>query len=95
MFCADFWLAFRFCAAGWCQAASRKPKELAKLANLPVSLEVLNLSGGSYSWEAHKPTGGIPSEWSALTNLKELTMENCGLDGKPPGTRTERLPISS
>ena len=55
-----------------------------------MSLTVLNLSGGSYSWEAHKFTGGIPSEWGALTNLKELKMKNCGLDGKPPSTRSER-----
>ena len=34
--------------------------------------------------------GGIPSEWGALTNLKELKMENCGLGGKPPSTRSER-----
>ena len=55
---------------------------------LPVSLEVLDLSGGAdetrYGGQdnRHKFTGGIPSEWGALTNLKELKMPNSGLDGK-------------
>ena len=49
---------------------------------LPPSLEVLILSGG-YDDDAHKFTGGIPPEWGALTNLKELKMVACGLDGKP------------
>ena len=48
---------------------------------LPVSLEVLNF-GVSYD-NTNKFTGGIPSEWCALTNLKELVMVACGLDGKP------------
>ena len=39
----------------------------------------------------HKFTGGIPSEWGALTNLKELKMAYCGLDGKPLSTRSERF----
>ena len=30
----------------------------------------------------NKFTGGIPSEWGALTNLKELKMVACGLDGE-------------
>ena len=47
---------------------------------LPVSLEVLNL-GGSLS-NSNKFTGGIPSEWGALTNLKKLSMVACGLDGE-------------
>ena len=47
---------------------------------MPVSLEVLNLSGAGR--KPHKFTGGIPSEWSSMTNLKELSMANCGLDGE-------------
>ena len=47
---------------------------------MPVSLETLDLSGG-FDDEAHKFTGGIPAEWSSMTNLKELKMANCGLDG--------------
>ena len=43
---------------------------------LPVSLEVLDFGYNKF-------TGGIPSEWCALTNLKELKMSTCGLDGKP------------
>ena len=46
---------------------------------MPVSLEILNLSGGEF--KPHKFTGGIPAEWSLMTNLKELKMANCGLDG--------------
>ena len=46
---------------------------------MPPSLEVLNL--GEYSWNTHKFTGGIPTEWGSLTNLKELEMANCGLTG--------------
>ena len=46
---------------------------------MPQSLEILNLTG-RYS-EPHKFTGGIPSEWSSLTNLKELNMAYCGLSG--------------
>ena len=49
---------------------------------MPVSLEVLNLSGGRSNRDAHKFTGGIPAEWSSMTNLKELRMDNCGLDGE-------------
>ena len=56
---------------------------------LPTSLEVLDVSGGFRN--PHKFTGGIPPEWGALTNLKELKMANCGLDGKPLSTRSERL----
>ena len=41
---------------------------------MPPSLEVLNLSSNKF-------TGGIPSEWASLTNLKSLNMRNCGLDG--------------
>ena len=46
----------------------------------PVSLEILNLSG--YYDIKHNFTGGIPVEWSSMTNLKELNMANCGLDGE-------------
>ena len=56
---------------------------------LPISLEVFNL-GDSFG-NTNKFTGGIPSEWGALTNLKELKMAACGLDGKPLRTRSERL----
>ena len=56
---------------------------------LPTSLEVLDLSGGEYT--PHTFTGGIPPEWGALTNLKELKMAFCGLDGKPLSIRTERF----
>ena len=41
---------------------------------LPVSLEVLNF-GVNYG-NTNKFTGGIPSEWGALKNLKELKMKN-------------------
>ena len=61
---------------------------------LPASLEVLDLSGSDGQYGRSPPctfTNGIPSEWFALTNLKELKMAYCGLDGKPLRTRTERL----
>ena len=54
---------------------------------LPTSLEVLDLSGGEYT--PHKFTGGLPSEWGALTNVKELKIVHCGLDGKPLSIRAE------
>ena len=54
---------------------------------LPTSLEVLNF-GERYD-NTNKFTGGIPSEWGALTNLKSLKMVACGLDGKSPRTRAE------
>ena len=41
-----------------------------------MSLEILNLNG------AGKFTGGIPAEWSSMTNLKQLKMVACGLDGE-------------
>ena len=53
-----------------------------------MSLEVLDVRGGDdetrYGGQdnRHKFTGGIPSEWGALTNLKELKVSNSGLDGK-------------
>ena len=46
---------------------------------MPPSLEVLNLGNGYY--ETNKFSGGIPMEWSSLTNLKQLSMANCGLSG--------------
>ena len=56
---------------------------------LPISLEVLTL--GKYGDNTNRFTGAIPSGWGALTNLKELKMVACGLDGKPLRTRSERL----
>ena len=46
---------------------------------MPPSLEKLDLSGDANNPE--KFTGGIPTEWGSLTNLKELNMAYCGLDG--------------
>ncbi len=46
---------------------------------MPPSLEKLDLSGTEFC--AHKFTGGIPTEWSSLTNLKELNVARCGLSG--------------
>ena len=46
---------------------------------MPPSLVILELSG-EFS-KRHKFTGGIPTEWGSLTNLKELKMANCGLSG--------------
>ena len=52
---------------------------------MPPSLEELNLSGGDpgpwWGGIPHKFTGGIPAEWGSLTNLKNLDMCFCGLDG--------------
>ena len=42
---------------------------------MPPSLKVLDM------YKAGKFTGGIPSEWGSLTNLKSLDMRYCGLDG--------------
>ena len=56
---------------------------------LPISLEVFHL--GDNFRKTNKFTGGIPSEWGALTNLKELKIVACGLDGKPLRTRSERV----
>ena len=47
---------------------------------MPPSLEILIL--GKTSDNTNKFTGGIPAEWSSMTNLKELIMEHCGLDGE-------------
>ena len=46
---------------------------------MPPSLEVLNL--GDDIFNKNKFTGGIPTEWGSLTNLKQLSMAYCGLDG--------------
>ena len=43
---------------------------------MPPSLEQLDLSD-----PFQKFTGGIPTEWGSLTNLKELKMASCGLSG--------------
>ena len=59
---------------------------------LPVSLEVFNL--GDHWRNTNMFTGGIPPEWGALTNLKELKMVACDLDGKPLSIRTERYRIA-
>ena len=48
---------------------------------MPPSLEVLNLGNDPYASNTNKFTGGIPTEWGSLTNLKELKMANCGLSG--------------
>ena len=47
---------------------------------MPVSLEILDLQGGRR--KQHKFTGGLPPEWGSMTNLKELRMVACGLDGE-------------
>ena len=41
---------------------------------MPTSIETLDLSNNKF-------TGGIPSEWGSLTNLKELRMNECGIGG--------------
>ena len=41
---------------------------------MPPSLEELILDYAKF-------TGGIPSEWGSLTNLKKLSMRFCNLDG--------------
>ena len=54
---------------------------------LPTSLEILDISGGDTyddGRDHHKFTGGIPPEWGALANLKQLKMACCGLDGALP-----------
>ena len=51
---------------------------------LPTSLKILDISGGNIyddGRDHHKFTGGIPPEWGALKNLKQLKMARCGLDG--------------
>ena len=52
---------------------------------MPVSLEILNLTGGDprvRDGTPHYFTGGIPAEWGSMTNLKELHLANCCLDGE-------------
>ena len=46
---------------------------------MPLSLEILIL--GDHWNNTNKFTGGLPAEWGSLTNLKELKMVACGLDG--------------
>ena len=41
---------------------------------MPTSIEILNLAENKF-------TGGIPSEWGSLTNLKSLQMYKCGIGG--------------
>ena len=41
---------------------------------MPPSLEKLEMRKAGFM-------GGIPAEWGSLTNLKELNMTRCGLDG--------------
>ena len=65
---------------------------------MPPSLEELILHSGFGA--PHKFTGGIPSEWGSLTNLKKLSMAFCGLDGASRGgatqhTATPRKPIAT
>ena len=60
----------------------RIEKRIARAGTLPMmppSLKELYMYGRKYG--AGKFTGGIPSEWGSLTNLKSLDMSNCGLDG--------------
>ena len=47
---------------------------------MPVSLEILNL--GDHPSNNNKFTGSLPPEWGSMTNLKELKMVACGLDGE-------------
>ena len=41
---------------------------------MPTSIEILDVSFNKF-------TGGIPSEWGSLTNLKSLAMYSCGIGG--------------
>ena len=41
---------------------------------MPSALEILIMNRNKF-------TGGIPAEWGSLTNLKELKLAACGLDG--------------
>ena len=47
---------------------------------MPTSLEILNM--GLDINNKNKFTGGIPADWCSMTNLKELKMVECGLDGE-------------
>ena len=59
---------------------------------LPSSLETLQLGHDNlYASNNNKFEGGIPAEWAGLTNLKKLNVVDCGLDGKPLSTHTERF----
>ena len=46
---------------------------------MPPSLEVLNL--GDNTGNTNVFTGGIPTEWGSLTNLKDLNLIGCKLNG--------------
>ena len=46
----------------------------------PQSLTTLSL--GEYSNKTNSFTGGLPPEWGNLTHLSELTLSNCGLEGR-------------
>ena len=47
---------------------------------MPVSLEILNLGDSVHN--DNQFMGGIPAEWSSMTNLKVLKMVDCSLDGE-------------
>ena len=59
---------------------------------MPPSLEELILDG--HFDFPHKFTGGIPSEWGSLTNLKKLSMVDCGLDGASRAVHALQKPIT-
>ncbi len=56
---------------------------------MPPSLETLQLGPPTLmdrGWKHpkgkyNKFTGGIPAEWGSLSNLKQLNLMECGLDG--------------
>ena len=60
-------------------------------ATMPPSLEMLNL--GEDSSNTNRFTGGVPTEWSSLTNLKELKMVKCALDGPLPKAMPPSLEV--
>merc|ERR1712070_835164 len=47
------------------------------LPMMPTSIETLTLNNNQF-------TGGIPSEWGSLTNLRSLEMYSCGIGGNIP-----------
>ena len=60
---------------------------------MPPSLEELDLSG-TYGTQ-NKFTGGFPSEWGSLTNLKKLSMVFCSLDSAARGARCTTARLTS
>ena len=52
---------------------------------MPPSLEELILDIAEF-------TGGIPPEWGSLTNLKNLSMQSCGLDGASRAVALPSIP---